>query len=147
MTNTYTIKEISNHFGISISTIRFYDKKGLLPFVSKNESGYRIFSESDMNFIKTICCLKDTGMPLKDIKNYINYCMLGTSTITNRKKLLLDHKKQILVQQKILKDSLEEINKKIQNYSSPNAVNLISAQINYTKEEKKQLNLKDPFKN
>jgi DNA-binding transcriptional MerR regulator len=76
---TYTIKEVSEIFDLSIYTLRYYDKQGLLPFVSKNASGYREFTESDLGFIYTICCLKNTGMPLKDIRTYIDYCMQGVS--------------------------------------------------------------------
>ena len=47
MAETYTIKEVAEKFDLTISTIRFYDKKGLLPFVAKNDSGYREFTESD----------------------------------------------------------------------------------------------------
>ncbi|EGP8367258.1 MerR family DNA-binding transcriptional regulator, partial [Listeria monocytogenes] len=53
---TYSIKEVSKIFNLSIYTLRYYDKQGLLPFVSKNQSGYREFTESDLNLIHTICC-------------------------------------------------------------------------------------------
>ncbi len=68
---TYTIKDISKMFGISIYTIRFYDKEGLLPFVMRNKSGNRVFTESDVGLFRTICCLKNTGMQLKDIKSIL----------------------------------------------------------------------------
>lgn len=145
MNHTYTIKEVATRFNISISTIRFYDKKGLLPFVSKNEIGYRVFSESDINFIQTICCLKDTGMPLKDIKNYINYCMIGTDSISSRKNLLLKHKQKVIEQQKNLAENLKEINIKIERYASQDSYEQILAQIKYVKVEKKALHLADPF--
>jgi len=82
----YTIKDISKILGLSIYTIRFYDKQGLLPFVSRNKSGNRAFTESDLDLFKMICCLKKTGMQIKDIKKYIDLCMKGASTIDLRKK-------------------------------------------------------------
>jgi len=66
--------------GLSIYTIRFYDKEGLLPFVSRNKSGNREFTESDLNLFKMICCLKKTGVQIKDIKKYIDLCMKGAGT-------------------------------------------------------------------
>lgn len=94
MKKTYSIKEVADYFHLPISTIHYYDKKGLLPFVSKNEAGYRVFSESDFGFIKTICCLKNTGMPIKDIRTYIDLCMQGTASIQQRRELLQQHKKK-----------------------------------------------------
>lgn len=145
MKKIYSIKEVADYFQLPISTIRYYDKKGLLPFVSKNEAGYRVFSESDFGFIKTICCLKDTGMPIKDIKTYIQLCMQGTKTINQRKKMLQQHKKNVLQQQALIARSLQEIDTKIERYAAPEANNIIKAQINFVKNEKTDLNLKDPF--
>lgn len=93
---TYSIKEVSKIFNLSIYTLRYYDKQGLLPFVSKNQSGYREFTESDLNLIHTICCLKNTGMSLKQIRTYIDYCMEGPVSIEARKQLLLDHRAAVL---------------------------------------------------
>lgn len=145
MEKTYSIKEVAQYFGLATSTIRYYDKQGLLPFVSKNNAGYRVFSESDFGFIKTICCLKNTGMPIKDIKQYIQLCMQGTSSIDQRRKMLKQHKQNVEAQQQILKDNLQEIDTKIERYSDHNAQNIISAQIKFVKHEKRDLNLRDPF--
>ena len=64
---TYSIKEVAEKTNLSIYTLRFYDKQGLLPFVSRNASGYRTFTEGDLHLLKTICCLKETGMKIADI--------------------------------------------------------------------------------
>lgn len=146
METTLSIKEVAKYFDLSISTIRYYDKRGLLPFVSKNEAGYRVFTPSDMAFIKTICCLKNTGMPIRDIKQYITYCMEGPSSIDKRKELLLKHKHKVLLEQKKLQESLQEIDTKIDHYTSPNAEDIIAMQVRYTKQEKQRLHLADPFK-
>ncbi|WP_125588106.1 MerR family transcriptional regulator [Companilactobacillus jidongensis] len=145
MEQTYSIKEVAEYFNLSISTIRYYDKRGLLPFVSKNDAGYRIFTSSDMALIKTICCLKDTSMPIRDIKLYIDYCMEGTKSIDKRKDLLLKHKRQVILEQQTLENNLKEINMKIDRYSSGNAENIIDTQIKYMQREKKNLHLADPF--
>ncbi|CAJ1185917.1 hypothetical protein FD33_GL001732 [Companilactobacillus paralimentarius DSM 13238 = JCM 10415] len=146
MKKTYSIKEVADYFQLPISTIRYYDKKGLLPFVSKNAAGYRVFSKSDFGFIKTICCLKDTGMPIRDIRTYINLCMQGTTSIQQRGELLQQHKTNVLKQQQVLHDNLKEITTKIQRYASDDSVNIIKSQIKFVKNEKKVLNLEDPFK-
>jgi DNA-binding transcriptional MerR regulator len=62
---------------VPTSTIRFYDKEGLLPFVERMESGYRIFSENDLAMLRTIDCLKKTGMPIKQIRQFISWVQQG----------------------------------------------------------------------
>jgi DNA-binding transcriptional MerR regulator len=86
----YTVKDVAKITGLSIYAIRFYDKEGLMPFVSRNQSRTRVFTESDIKQIMTICCLKNTGMQIKDIKKYIDYYMEGSNTIDSRKKLMME---------------------------------------------------------
>lgn len=88
----YTIGEIANLLGIPTSTLRFYDKKGLLPFVERSKSGIRVFTESDFQWLKVIECLKKTGMQLKDIKAFIDMAMQGDATIDARYELIVRQK-------------------------------------------------------
>lgn len=136
MIKTYTIKEVAEKFDLSVSQIRFYDKKGLLPFVSKNDSGYRIFSEADLQLIHTIVCLKNTNMSIKDIKQYIDYVMEGPETIELRKKLLNRHRRAVIQQQKLLAENLKEIDFKLDRYNSSNAYDIIQEQFAYLMNEK-----------
>lgn len=146
MAKTYTIKEVAEKFGLTISALRFYDKKGLLPFVAKNDSGYREFTESDLNLIHTVCCLKNTGMPIHEIRQYIDYCMDGSKTIPQRKALLQAHKAEVLRQQAQLIENLKEIDTKIDRYNSPIAKELIDAQVAFVKKEKAELQLANGFR-
>jgi len=145
MPTTYSIKEVATMFDLSISTIHYYDKQGLLPFVDKNASGYRAFTQSDLNFIHTICCLKDTGMPIKTIKTYINLCMAGPDTIPDRRALLTAHKQAVLAKQAKLEASLAEIDDKLDRYNDPAARQLIETEINYVTKEKAEQHLANPF--
>jgi DNA-binding transcriptional MerR regulator len=128
-------------FDISAYTIRFYDKEGLLPFVSRNKSGNREFTESDLNLFKIIYCLKSTGMQIKDIKKYIDLCMEGTDTIDIREKLLIEHRKGIIQQMDALKENLSLIDAKIEIYKSPNAVAIVNEQLRKAHDEKRKNNL------
>lgn len=134
----YTINEVANIFDISAHTIRFYDKEGLLPFVARNKSGNREFTESDVNFFKIICCLKNTGMQIKDIKKYIDLCMEGTDTIDVRKKLLMEHRKEIIKRMSVLKGNLGLIDSKIEIYKSPNAVEIVNKRLKKASDEKRK---------
>lgn len=67
----YTIKRVSELTGLSIPTLRYYDKEGLLPDLQRKESGYRIFSEQDLEAIGLIECFKQSGLTIKEIKHFM----------------------------------------------------------------------------
>ena len=64
----YTIKEVSEMTGIPATTLRYYDKEGLLPYLKREKSGYRIFDDTDLTMLQIVDCLKNTGMLEKSIK-------------------------------------------------------------------------------
>ncbi|MEC2346250.1 MerR family transcriptional regulator [Paenibacillus barengoltzii] len=115
----YTIHEVANKFGLSTHTLRYYDKEGLMPFIGRTKSGNRVFSEADLNWVKMVCCLKDTGMQIKEIKRYADLCQQGMDTINERKEMLVEHRKQVLKQMEELKKNLELIDSKIAIYDDP----------------------------
>lgn len=113
----YSIGEVSSKTGISVYTLRYYDKEGLMPFVNRNsENGRREFSEKDLDFLSLISCLKRTGMQLSEIREFINWCMEGDSTLNER--LQLFYKQKEVVEDKIREQlkNLEKINHKIDYY-------------------------------
>ncbi|MFS0724230.1 MerR family transcriptional regulator [Paenibacillus sp. 1P07SE] len=114
----YTINEIAEICHISVHTIRFYDKEGLLPFVTRNSTGNRQFSEADLEVIKLICCLKNSGMQVKDIKHYIDLCMQGKETAPERRQLMVNHRKAILKQIDDFKKNLNLVDLKIGFYDA-----------------------------
>ncbi|OZB95424.1 MerR family transcriptional regulator [Paenibacillus sp. XY044] len=139
----YTITEVAKQFNLSPHTIRFYDKEGLLPFVSRNKSGNREFTESDLSLFKLICCLKNTGMTIKNIKKYIESVMEGTGTVEQRRTLLKTHREVIVKQMEEFQASLTLIDSKIEKYDSPDAVILINDELRQVSEEKSQYGLTD----
>lgn len=142
---TYTIKEVAEKTGLSIYTLRFYDKQGLLPFVSRDTSGYRAFTDGDLLLLHTICCLKDTGMAIRDIRTYIAAVMVGPSSIPQRRALMAHHRETILRQQAELAQNLQEIDRKLAIYESPRAVDFINLERQTAKAEKVQNHLPDPW--
>jgi len=95
----YSIGEIAKLLNIAPSTLRYYDKKGLLPFVERSASGVRVFTESDYEWLKTIECLKKTGMSLEDIKGYIALTAQGDSTLQERLEIM--QKQRVKVEKQI----------------------------------------------
>lgn len=84
----YTIGEMAKKLNVAASTLRYYDKEGLLPFVERSGGGIRMFKDEDMEWLTIIECLKQTGMSIKDIKIFIDWCMQGDSTIGARLNLI-----------------------------------------------------------
>ena len=83
----YTVGEMARRLFVLASTIRYYDKEGLLPFVGRSSGGIRVFTEKDFEWLRIIECLKKTGMSLKDIREYIELAMQGDETIARRLEL------------------------------------------------------------
>lgn len=108
----YTVGEISKRVSIAPSTLRYYDKEGLLPFVERSESGIRMFKDSDLEWLSIIECLKKTGMPIKEIKKFVDWCIEGDSTIEQRLELIDRRKEAVLKQIEQLKQTLDTLNYK-----------------------------------
>ena len=80
----YTVGEMARMLHVPASTLRYYDKQGLLPFVERSPGGIRVFKDSDFEWLRIIECMKKAGMSLKDIRIYIELAMQGDSTIDAR---------------------------------------------------------------
>lgn len=113
---TYSIKEVSEMLGIPASTIRYYDKEGLLPFVERGESGYRLFSDENVRTLRFIECLKTTGMAIKDIQTFFEWVVEGESTMQKRYDLFLKQRGIVEEQIKQLQKTLEVIDYKCAMY-------------------------------
>lgn len=91
----YTVGEMAKRLGVAPSTLRYYDKEGMLPFVERSDGGIRVFKDADYEWLQVIECLKKIGMPLKDIKEFILMAMQGDDTIDNRLSLILKQKESV----------------------------------------------------
>ena len=92
------------------STLRYYDKEGLLPFVERSSGGIRMFQEKDYEWLKVISCLKKAGMSLKDIREYINLAMQGDDTIDERLALFEKQRKNLEAQMAELQHTIDVLN-------------------------------------
>ena len=77
----YTVGEMAKRMGVAASTLRYYDKEGLLPFVERSPGGIRLFRETDVEWLNVIGCLTSAGMSIGDIREYIRLAMQGDGTI------------------------------------------------------------------
>lgn len=113
---SYTIGQVAEKMGVTTHTLRYYEKEGLLPFVERTESGIRSFKDSDVECLHIIECLKATGMPIKDIKVFIDWCAEGDSTLQQRYEMFLERRKEVLQQMADLQRTLATIEYKCQYY-------------------------------
>ena len=94
----YSVGEMAKRLGLPPSTLRYYDKEGLLPFVERSDGGMRMFKETDFEWLQIIGCLKKTGMRLVDIRHFIEMAMQGDDTIDERLKLIVRQKEEVIHQ-------------------------------------------------
>ena len=80
----YTIKKVSEMTGLSIPTVRYYDKEGLLPDLQRKESGYRIFSDRDLEAIDLIGSFKESGLTIREIRHFMSLVRQGDVTLDER---------------------------------------------------------------
>ncbi|AHV99662.1 MerR family transcriptional regulator [Paenibacillus sabinae] len=112
-----SISETSAKFNIPESTLRFYEKKGLLPLIERDEAGRRLFSEDQLALLETVLCLKHTHMPISDIKQYIDWIVEGDGTIQLRLEMMKNHKQTVLAEISLITESLKGIDVKILRYT------------------------------
>ncbi|TYP76501.1 MerR family transcriptional regulator [Paenibacillus methanolicus] len=112
----YSIKQVSERLQLPTSTLRYYDKEGLMPLLKRTDYGTRRYSELDVCWLELVCCLKNSGMPLEDIKRFMMLCLEGSTTCEQRKEALERHKATILRQMEVLHRSLATINYKLDHY-------------------------------
>ena len=82
----YSIGQVAEMFGLPISTLRYYDKQGLFPNMER-VSGFRKFSEAEIEALRVIECLKKAGMEIKDIRQFMDWCVEGPATYPQRKAM------------------------------------------------------------
>ncbi len=114
----YTIKEVAEKVDVSEHTLRFWAKSGFFPFLTRNDNNVRMFSENDLNWVRIVKCLRSVGTQTKDVKRYIDLCIIGDSTIKERYQIILDTKAKALEQMDELKKQLELLDYKENFYKN-----------------------------
>ncbi len=117
----YTVGEAAKRLGVAPSTLRYYDKEGLLPFVERTNGGIRMFKQSDFEGLRLIECLKKTGMPIKDIKRFMDLCSVGDESISERLEMIDRQRERVLEQIEQLKENLQILDYKHWYYETAKA--------------------------
>jgi len=134
-----TIDEVSKHFRISKSKLRYYEKNGVIKEIARDNNGNRIYTDNDLVWIDFFLNLKDTGMSLKEIVYYIGLKKGGKETVVERKEILLNHVD--IIQEKIEELNLikKEVLEQVKRYENEEGNCIIKSKIY---EEKDCLNFK-----
>lgn len=111
-----SIKEVTEITGLPAPTLRYYEKEGLLPHVKRDDGGRRLYDEEDLSWVQFVTALRATGMPISQIQKYVYLYKEGDSTISERKQMMLQHKKEIERSMKELYLNLDKINYKLALY-------------------------------
>ena len=111
-----TITEVSQKYGITPDTLRYYERIGLIPPVNRNASGIRDYTEEDCNWVQFIKCMRGAGLSIEVLVEYVNMFQKGNSTIKARKDLLIEQRSQLAEKIKEMQQTLERLDKKIDGY-------------------------------
>ena len=113
----YSVKDVAEIFNISVHKVRYYDDCGLIPDVMRDSSKKRIFSDESLEWFFICIILRNTGLSIKNIKNYVELYKKGDSTVKDRLNLMILQKEKVLSEMEDLKMRLEILDKKIEYYS------------------------------
>lgn len=111
-----TIKEVSEQYEISQDTLRYYERVGMIPPVTRTEGGIRNYTEKDLRWVSLAKCMRSAGLPVEAMIEYVRLFQEGDSTISERLHLLIDQRKVLLEQRKQIDETLNRLNYKISRY-------------------------------
>ena len=114
----YSMKQVSEKMKIPEYTLRYYEKEGLLPAIRRSRGGVRRFSEEDLEWLGLVFCLKNTGMPIKKIREFVDLSRRAEQTLPQRCEILMAHKRDVEGRIASMKKQLAKVNQKIQCFSS-----------------------------
>ena len=114
----YTIKEVAEKMNVSEHTLRFWAKSGFFPFIKRDANNIRQFSESDLEWVRIVKCLRSVGTENKAIKRYIDLCIVGDSTIQERYEIIQATKNKAQHQMEDLQKQLAMLDYKEKFYQN-----------------------------
>ncbi len=117
----YTVGEMAKQLGVPASTLRYYDKEGLLPFVERSSGGIRMFQPSDFEWLQVINCMKKAGMSIQDIRQYIELALQGDSTIDQRLAMFMQQREALKARLAELRHTLLTVEYKCWYYETAKA--------------------------
>jgi MerR family transcriptional regulator, aldehyde-responsive regulator len=110
------IAEVSERYGLSSDTLRYYERIGLLPIVTRTESGIRDYSELDIRRVEFVKCMRSAGLPIEVLIDYMELIEQGDDTIEARKEILVEQRALLVSRIAEMQKTLDLLNHKIEVY-------------------------------
>ena len=111
-----TIAEVSQKYGLSADTLRYYERIGLIPPVPRTKSGIRDYGQDSCSWIELMKCMRSAGVQIEALIEYVALFQQGDETITARKNLLMEQRDQLMARMADMQASLDRLNDKIDRY-------------------------------
>ena len=111
-----TIKEVSQKYNISSDTLRYYERVGMIPPVTRTAGGIRDYGESDLGWVELALCMRGAGLPVEAMIEYVKLCQQGDSTIEARMLLLKEQMETLLEQKSQIENTIKRLDFKISRY-------------------------------
>ena len=111
-----TIKEVSEKFNVSADTLRYYERVGMIPHVTRTAGGVRDYRENDISWVELAVCMRSAGMPVEAMIEYVRLFREGDSTIPARLQLLTEQRERLEEQRAQIDSTLKRLNYKISRY-------------------------------
>src|SRR5512136_1599692 len=112
------IMEVSEQYGLSSDTLRYYERIGLIPPVTRNESGIRDYGELDVRRVEFVKCMRSAGLPIEVLIDYMELVQQGDQTIDARKEILIEQREQLSARMAEMQKTLEILDHKIEVYEN-----------------------------
>lgn len=113
-----TIKEVSALFNVSADTLRYYERVGMIPPVTRNASGIRDYQDIDLRWVELALCLRSAGLPVENLIEYVKLYEKGDDTIPARLYLLKEQREALIKQKNQIEATLKRLNSKIEGYET-----------------------------
>lgn len=110
------ISEVAERFHMTPATIRYYEKQGLIPPITRNGSGVRDFQDEDVKWVEFIKCMRDSGLSIDSLARYSELYQIGDDTLVERKKILIEEYQKLLEKQRLINGTVVRLEKKLDNY-------------------------------
>lgn len=111
-----TIKEVSEKYGLSQDTLRYYEKIGVIPPVTRTSGGIRNYTEQDIGWVENAVCMRSAGLPVEVIAEYCRLYSMGDLTIGARLELLTEQRKKLIERKEQLEAEISRLDYKIGRY-------------------------------
>lgn len=113
--DSFTVGQVASQIGVSIDTLRYYEREGLLN-TARTESNHRRYSEGDLDWVRILTCLRETGMPIRRMREFAALVRQDESNIPERIRLLEAHREDVLEHIRTLQQNLARVEGKIAYY-------------------------------